>query len=588
VKPRLILAALALSAALPAVDHPAWSHLDGEVVAAVRWHGGGTAAADSARQRWCRIFATPQIGAAAARTVSAALASSEELAAPAHLVASLGFGWGDLGTLFGSELGCAFSVRPGGMPNGRTAAELAAWAVVPDELWARAMTAIEAQVAAGTILRTDVERDGRRIHLLAAAPAAEGGEPVDAAAAVHRDADGRVWLLVSGAKVEPQGRADRLARWIAAPGGETGFAARAQASRTLGGRGAALLESAADFGQVWRRIQAEVPAEQQGMVAASSALLGLDALGFAAFEVRCDGGWCGTALALQTSGPRRGILRVLDAPATPAQPAAWLPAEALSVSCLVFDAGQVLEGVRQAMSSDPTLRGHLETAENAVPVFAAGLTLQQITAALGRTLWQVDLPETPEQLVAGDDRKGAVLELADPTVVSRLLPLANLAAKGMQVRFVTEQGAQGLRIAAGEGTPEIGVFISGQHLVVGIGSGVASELLAALGRGDGRWAATPHAAAGLRQLPARQLLLWGVEDSQAVARLTPDLMRTALDGFAAMSDDEEVEAALGDLADAMPDAEAVAASIAGPQTTAAWDDAGVIRVLISAEMALEP
>ncbi|HAT10699.1 MAG TPA: hypothetical protein DCS97_08930, partial [Planctomycetes bacterium] len=308
----------------------------------------------------------------------------------------------------------------------------------------------------------------------------------------------------------------------------------------------------------------------------------------AAFEVRCDGGWCGTAMALQTTGERHGLLRVLDAPAVPAQPAAWLPAEALSVSCVVFDTTQVLEGVRQAMSTDPTLRGYLETAENAVPVFAAGLTVQQITAALGRTLWQVDLPETTEQLMAGDDRKGAVLELADPTVISRLLPLANLAAKGLQVRFVNEQGAQGLRIAAGPGTPEIGVFISGQHLVVGIGSGVASELLAALARGDGRWAAMPHAAAGLRQLPARPLLLWGVEDSQAVARLTPDLMRTALDSFATMSEDEEVEAALGDLADALPSAEEVAATIAGPQTTAAWDDAGVVRLQVEAEMALLP
>ncbi|MFM2092559.1 MAG: hypothetical protein RLZZ127_3048, partial [Planctomycetota bacterium] len=94
-------------------------------------------------------------------------------------------------------------------------------------------------------------------------------------------------------------------------------------------------------------------------------------------------------------------------------------------------------------------------------------------------------------------------------------------------------------------------------------------------RGDGAWAKGAAAQGGMARIPARRLLAWSVED-------TPKLIARKMDGLGTMMEnlpwgdveDTHREAVLA----AMPKGEALAATIAGPTTMAAWDDQGVLRL----------
>jgi hypothetical protein len=142
------------------------------------------------------------------------------------------------------------------------------------------------------------------------------------------------------------------------------------------------------------------------------------------------------------------------------------------------------------------------------------------------------------------------------------------------IRFVTEQGAQGLRIGNDE-DGGVGIFIAGERLVVGVGAGVAEDLLAALVRGDGAWARTPAARAGLPRRPGRPLLGWVIEDyaktlSGAVAAVRSTLELSPLE-------EEHPERYQAILA-ALPTGEALSACVTGPATAVIVDDGGTLRV----------
>jgi hypothetical protein len=286
-----------------------------------------------------------------------------------------------------------------------------------------------------------------------------------------------------------------------------------------------------------------------------------------------------------------GALAFLGTQPAPRQIAAWVPSDAWSVAACSMDlpGGWAAFKATLAPLIGDAAAQQFDAMEQAFPSFAAGLTFDQFLAALGKNVWVVSLP-VPADAPADTSRTGFVIDLADSAALSRLLPLFSMIGQKAQVAFVTEQGAQGVRITpsaeAGDTLPQMALFIDQQHLVFGLGDRVAEELLAAIRRGDQGAQSRPIFQDALAHVPQDGASFWQITDNAASAEHVADVMRDALTTIANMpfgpSQDSgagvSLKEALGRLAEVMPTGDEIRATVAGPSTLAMWHADGALRL----------
>jgi hypothetical protein len=557
---RALLCLSAIIAPLAAAEGP-WDRLGEDTLMAVRWHGDGPARAAVASYTMLPTLVSPAMLEALGGLVTDN-AAEPGLGSLLASLAARGAGREDLAAVLGGECGVAT------VAAGKQAMFLA-WATVPEATWERLMAECAAQAGQGTLTISDRTAGGHAVRVFTAP-----GDTTAGGVAVLREAGGRCWIAAAP-ELDGDTLAAAAAGWLEARPGERSLARRAAAGGLFPATNdALLLEAVADLPRV-ARIVRESPGDDRtrelGM-----AITHLGGMGFAGLEMRVDGGTVRSRLALQCPGPRGGAMRMFDAPGQEPAIPAWIPERAISVSTMTMDLARMWSGVREAMLAvqGDEARANLEQMDTMVPAFTGGLTLDEILAALGSRWWMIDLPE-PAGSGPEVEHLAIVVDLGDPAVMTRLLPLANMmggAAGG--IRFVTEQGAQGLRIGNDE-DGGAGIFIAGERLVIGIGAGVAEDLLAALVRGDGAWARTAPAREGLPRLPGRPLLGWVIEDYAKTLTGAMDSVRGMMEMMPL--DDGHPERLAAILA-ALPTGEALAACVTGPATAVILDDAGTLRI----------
>ncbi|MEK7411803.1 MAG: hypothetical protein AAB263_00630, partial [Planctomycetota bacterium] len=515
------------------------------------------------------VLDTPKLRAAISELLDAAAAKNPEFSAFFTGATQRGFSLADLQSVGAHEMGASLTLSS---VAGSVQPCIGAWATVADPLWQRLLGLVQEQVDAKRVTRQDLVRDGRTIITL---------QHKNGIWAILREDSGLIWVQGLPGK-DPEVIVNRLMGWYAGISKGATFVQRDSEAKVIGQSASdTLFEGIVNARAVIDVLEQHAPPQAKMMLPILDAMFGLDALGLAGIEAGVTQQQTTVCSSLQTTGRRQGLLHIADSAPKPVAAPAWIPADALSASQFNLDLPGLIDALRTAAAGNPMFKNQFTSMENAVPALAGGLSLQQIATAIGGTFWCVELPEPTDALLTGDDRKAFVFALADPAVVTRLLPLFNMAARGREVRFVTEQGAQGVRFAANPTmkSPELGVFIGAHQLVVGIGSNVASEVLAAIARGDGAWARTPYAERGLKQLPTQPLLHWSVEDSSSMLRRLPDALSHLLNTLSDSTDDAGLDKALDHLQAALPDGETLASTMAGPSTVATYDDAGVIRVI---------
>lgn len=206
---------------------------------------------------------------------------------------------------------------------------------------------------------------------------------------------------------------------------------------------------------------------QLGLAPAQREALGLDGVrGLAgALELEPDG--VRTEIVVRTEGPRRGVLALLDAPASDLGPPPFVPADCGAVLTLRVDYRRM---VREALRLRPDLGGPLLEEVTALRR-AAGIDVLPLVHALGDELTVAFLPPSWSRSTGSDsimDPRAAwgdlvlVQKVRHPGAVQRFLDQLDRAAGGLPR---LEVGGVPLLFLPGETLGVLALF--DRHLVVG-------------------------------------------------------------------------------------------------------------------------
>ncbi|MFM2091830.1 MAG: hypothetical protein RLZZ127_2319, partial [Planctomycetota bacterium] len=401
---RPLVACLAfLATALPGADGP-WERLAADAVGAVRWHGDSPARAAIAGTPFMTTLASPAL-VAALRDLALAQAKGTGMGTLFDSLAARGGSLDDAAAIFRSEVGYAHLVRDGRQVG-------LVWATVPEPVWERVMAELAAHAADGHYTVADRTVGGTALRLIGIN---DPREPMGVA--VHRDAEGRCWAAIAPGDAD-DALAGIVAAWRETTPAADNLTARWGASGLLpAAAGNPLVEAAVDMPRIKTLIDAADLDPK--IVTMAYAVSGLPGMGFAGMDVRVEGGAVRTRMALRCPGPRAGAPRMFDNPGQEPAVPAWIPGDALSVSMATMDLARLWSGVREAVlaTGGDEARGGVEQMEGMVPAVAAGLTLDEIIAALGERWWGVDLPE-PADASPEVDRMALVADLGNPEVMS--------------------------------------------------------------------------------------------------------------------------------------------------------------------------
>ena len=213
--------------------------------------------------------------------------------------------------------------------------------------------------------------------------------------------------------------------------------------------------------------------------------LGLDGFGALAYRFTLDGNVLRTGMFVAAPAPRQGLMGLLDQPALPPDPPAWVSTDIMAYTHFSADLGAVYTLVKEVVSAAfpdqaPMQFGMIEQQMQAMlqtdPAALLGslgkrhamLTFAPRMAKMGSPDGEIAMPA---------NRMAFVWELEDADLWQRTFQVISALTQGA-FEFVEEQGFTGLRPK--QAPVEMGVFLGKGHLVVAIGSDVAETVLASL------------------------------------------------------------------------------------------------------------
>jgi hypothetical protein len=212
--------------------------------------------------------------------------------------------------------------------------------------------------------------------------------------------------------------------------------------------------------------------------------LGVDALGPIAYRMALDGTLMRSALFVSAPSPRRGLLRLMDQAALPAELPEWAPANVLQVEQISFDLAKLFDQIKEIAI---TYAG--DTAQQVLAQIDQQLNallqtdLRSLLASLGTTHTILSFP--PKAAAAPqanpwaiEARFGLVWKLKDEALWKRLVQfVGNFAQQAGFAEPAEEQGFSGIRIKQ---QIEGGAFVGRGYLIIGFGAEVCESVMAAI------------------------------------------------------------------------------------------------------------
>jgi len=294
-----------------------------------------------------------------------------------------------------------------------------------------------------------ISRQGGRILLVASAAAsrdsvAAGGD-IDAATGLPLVQRAMAELL-EGA--EAGGRDAFASRIMALPG----FA------EALPGEGVTMIEIAADLSPLWAMGRAEAMKRRDGeRVWKIVEDLGLTELKQFAARQSMNGNIVEGGAILGLPAERRGLLRILDQPATAMAPEAWTPADVINYAVLGLDLGAAYKVVREEVMKqlEPAQQQQFTASEQQVQQ-TLGADMPTVLSALGRRHVMLDFGVKMVELPMGPGAAeptafplaAYVWSLERPELWQNVLGIASgmAMAGGVQLNQVNQQGFMGMKL----------------------------------------------------------------------------------------------------------------------------------------------
>lgn len=248
---------------------------------------------------------------------------------------------------------------------------------------------------------------------------------------------------------------------------------------------------------------------------ASLTRYGFDAVGPLVWRQSLDGDVLRSHVFVSLPAPRRGLLRIVDAPADPTDVPSFVTRETACFRQISLDLGRAYALVRETLldGDEPPPGNAFGTLESQC-LAVLGAELPAVLGGLGTRHWMLSFPTNipalaarmrklrtaDEAAAAGADASDAPLalvwEVKDADPFQKVLQLAASAAR---VEPAEEQGFRTVRFPGG-----VSLALGPKHLVVAVGAGLAEKILA-----------------GLRNPPAADAALAGSEIMRRAHELLP-------------------------------------------------------------------